>query len=64
MNENLITIIAITAIVAISLGAFVAFIAIIVYFTEKKIIAGLNLKTEAKNVKTETDLTINAENEK
>jgi len=64
MNESLIIVLAIVAIVAIALIAFVAIVALIIYFTEKKIIAGLKLKTEKDNTKTETDLKIEASEQK
>lgn len=60
MSENLIVVLAIVAIVAIALTAFVATVALVIYFTEKKIIAGLKLKAEKENMKTETDLKIKA----
>lgn len=64
MSENLVVILAIVAIVAITLIAFVVTVALMVYFTEKKIIAGLKLKAENEDIKTETDVKIEASEKK
>lgn len=60
MSESLIIVLAIVAIVAIALIAFVATVALIIYFTEKKIYTALRFKTEKENIKTETNLQIEA----
>lgn len=60
MAESLIAVLAIVAIVAVALIAFVTTIALTIYFTEKKINAGIKFKTEKENAKTETDLKIEA----
>lgn len=60
MSENLIVVLSIVAIVAISLVAFVALVALIIYFTEKKIVAGWRIKAEKEDIKTETDVKIEA----
>jgi hypothetical protein len=60
MSENLIVVLSIIAIVAISLVAFVALVALAIYFTEKKVVAGWKVKAEKENIKTETDVKIEA----
>lgn len=56
MSENLIAVLAIVGIVAIALTGFVVTVALVIYFTERKIVAELKLKAEKEDMKTETDL--------
>ncbi|WP_156936327.1 hypothetical protein [Clostridiisalibacter paucivorans] len=55
---------AIVAITAITIVAFVTLVSIMVYFTEKKIKAGFKSKAESINTKTESDVTIEAIDDK
>lgn len=64
MSDNLIVVLAIVAIVAICLVSFVTLVTLLIYFTEKKVIAGWKVKTERKDIKAETNLEIEASEQK
>lgn len=58
MSENLIVVLAIVGLVAITAIAFVTIVALLIYFSEKKINAGLKLRAEKDDIKTETNVNI------
>ncbi|MBU5438928.1 hypothetical protein KQI42_12950 [Tissierella sp. MSJ-40] len=60
ISENLITILAVVSITAITIVSFVALVSLMIYFTEKKIIAGFKSKTEIKDLKSESNIRIEA----
>ncbi len=64
ISENLIIVLSIVAIVAITTIAFVALVSLNIYFTEKKIVAGYKSKTEVEGIKTESNVSIEAVNDK
>lgn len=60
MSDYLIVVLAIVAITAVCLVSFVTLVALLIYFTEKKIKAGWKAKAEGKDGKAETDVNIEA----
>ena len=64
ISENLIIVLAIIAIVAITTIAFVTLVSLSIYFTEKKVKAEYKNVAELEGIKTESNVSIVANNEK
>lgn len=58
MSDSSIVTLAIVAIVAITLVTSVALVAVLIYFTEKKILASWKIKAENGKSSVETDMSI------